>query len=182
MYALKDIVPPTYRKRLYAAAESGYAWASSGLSFSGKTLWVVSTSALLLGVPWALAFSEEQQVLEMEREMRMQQSANEVCLDKWRCWNWRWRANICARSFLHREELVDNSKARDRLCKERDGEKRESFGRFWRRTLFCAVMYTYSACIIFSALSAGAHDGIRGTRYRGYVVKVLDNGISSAII
>ncbi|CZT18718.1 related to mitochondrial receptor complex chain MOM22 [Ramularia collo-cygni] len=78
VYALKDIVPPTYRKRLYAAAESGYAWASSGLSFSGKTLWVVSTSALLLGVPWALAFSEEQQVLEMEREMRMQQSANEL--------------------------------------------------------------------------------------------------------
>jgi mitochondrial import receptor subunit TOM22 len=44
----------------------------------GKTLWVVSTSALLLGVPWALAFSEEQQVQEMEREMRMQQSANEL--------------------------------------------------------------------------------------------------------
>ncbi|KAI7155748.1 hypothetical protein KC352_g27620, partial [Hortaea werneckii] len=36
------------------------------------------TSALLLGVPWALAFSEEQQVQEMEREMRMQQSANEL--------------------------------------------------------------------------------------------------------
>lgn len=38
----------------------------------------MSTSALLLGVPWALAFSEEQQVLEMEREMRMQQGANEL--------------------------------------------------------------------------------------------------------
>lgn len=44
----------------------------------GKTLWVVSTSALLLGVPWALAWSEEQQMMEMEREMKMQQSANEV--------------------------------------------------------------------------------------------------------
>ena len=44
----------------------------------GKTLWVVSTSALLLGVPWALAFSEEQQVQEMEREMRMQQNAQGV--------------------------------------------------------------------------------------------------------
>lgn len=78
VYALKDIVPPTYRKRLASAADTGYSWVSSGLSFSGKTLWVVSTSALLLGVPWALAFSEEQQVQEMEREMRMQQSANEV--------------------------------------------------------------------------------------------------------
>ncbi|EME47479.1 hypothetical protein DOTSEDRAFT_69421 [Dothistroma septosporum NZE10] len=78
VYALKDIVPPTYRKHLVNAASTGYSWAATGLSLSGKTLWVVSTSALLLGVPWALAFSEEQQVQEMEREMRMQQSANEL--------------------------------------------------------------------------------------------------------
>lgn len=78
IYALKDIVPPTYRKRMSNAAETSYSWATSIASFSGKSLWVISTSALLLGVPWALAFSEEQQVQEMEREMRMQQSANEV--------------------------------------------------------------------------------------------------------
>nr|POF13767.1 mitochondrial import receptor subunit tom22 [Quercus suber] len=76
--ALKDIVPPTYRTKLSSAAETGYTWAASGLSLSGKTLWVVSTSVLLLGVPWALAFSEEQQVQEMEREMRAQQGANEL--------------------------------------------------------------------------------------------------------
>ena len=76
--ALKDIVPPTYRTRLSNASSTGYNWASRALSLGGKTLWVVSTSALLLGVPWALAFSEEQQVQEMEKEMRMQQSANEV--------------------------------------------------------------------------------------------------------
>lgn len=76
--ALKDIVPPTYRKHISNAASKGYSFVSSVASLSGKTLWVVSTSALLLGVPWALAFSEEQQVQEMEREMRMQQSANEV--------------------------------------------------------------------------------------------------------
>ncbi|KAH0013523.1 hypothetical protein KCU78_g9162, partial [Aureobasidium melanogenum] len=46
--------------------------------YGGKTLWVVSTSVLLLGVPWALAFAEEQQMAEMEREMKMQQSANEL--------------------------------------------------------------------------------------------------------
>jgi mitochondrial import receptor subunit TOM22 len=76
--ALKDIVPPTYRKQLSNATTTGYNWASKAVSMGGKTLWVVSTSALLLGVPWALAFSEEQQVQEMEREMRMQQSANEL--------------------------------------------------------------------------------------------------------
>ncbi|KAK3680081.1 mitochondrial import receptor subunit Tom22 [Recurvomyces mirabilis] len=73
--ALQDIVPPTYRKSISNAASTGYSWAASAAGFSGTALWVVSTSALLLGVPWALAFSEEQQVQEMEREMRMQQNA-----------------------------------------------------------------------------------------------------------
>ena len=76
--ALKDIVPPTYRKRIADASATGYRWSAKALSMGGSTLWIVSTSALLLGVPWALAFGEEQQVQEMEKEMRMQQSANEV--------------------------------------------------------------------------------------------------------
>ena len=86
--ALKDIVPPTYRKSLSNATTTGYSWASRALSLGGKTLWVVSTCGLLLGVPWALAFSEEQHVQEMEREMRMQQSANEVCAisHTWTAW------------------------------------------------------------------------------------------------
>jgi import receptor subunit TOM22 len=78
VYALKDIIPPTYRTKASDIASTGYSWVTSAASFSGKSLWVISTSALLLGVPWALAFTEEQQVQEMEREMRMQQSANEV--------------------------------------------------------------------------------------------------------
>lgn len=49
-----------------------------GLFFSGKAMWVVSTSLLLLGVPWALAYAEEQQMIEMEREMQMQQKAGEL--------------------------------------------------------------------------------------------------------
>lgn len=78
--ALADIIPPTYRKNISNAASTGYSWATKGLSLSGKTLWIVSTSALLLGVPWAMAFAEEQQVQEMEREIRQQQNASEVCL------------------------------------------------------------------------------------------------------
>jgi mitochondrial import receptor subunit TOM22 len=78
--ALKDIVPPAYRKNIASATSTGYSWASRALSLGGKTLWVVSTSALLLGVPWALAFGEEQQVQEMEREMQMQRNANEVSI------------------------------------------------------------------------------------------------------
>jgi hypothetical protein len=42
-------------------------------------MFVVSTSVLLLGVPWALAFAEEQQMVEMEKEMKMRESGQEVC-------------------------------------------------------------------------------------------------------
>jgi len=33
---------------------------------------------LLLGVPWALAFAEEQQVVDMEKEMRARELGSEV--------------------------------------------------------------------------------------------------------
>lgn len=39
---------------------------------------MVGSSALLLGVPWALAYAEEQQLIEMERDMKMQQTTSEV--------------------------------------------------------------------------------------------------------
>jgi len=76
--ALQDIVPASYRRSISSGVASATSWVKSGLMMGGKTLWVVSTSALLLGVPWALAYAEEQQMAEMEREMKMQQSANEL--------------------------------------------------------------------------------------------------------
>ena len=73
LLALRDIIPPTTRSYISNTVDTTTEWVKSGLSFSGKTLWIVSTSALLLGVPWALAFSEEQQVIEMENEMKMRE-------------------------------------------------------------------------------------------------------------
>ncbi|MCJ1341337.1 mitochondrial import receptor protein [Bachmanniomyces sp. S44760] len=78
LLALKDIVPPTTRRRIASATTTTSSYILSGLFFSGKALWVVSTSALLVGVPWALAFAEEQQVLEMEKEQKMRDLGNEV--------------------------------------------------------------------------------------------------------
>lgn len=80
--ALKDIVPPAQRRYLSKTINSSYGWVRSGFSFGGKALWVISTSALLLGVPWALAYAEEQQMVEMEREMKMQQSANDASVSQ----------------------------------------------------------------------------------------------------
>jgi mitochondrial import receptor subunit TOM22 len=77
--ALRDVIPPKQRAALSSTFNTTYSWLRGGLLFGGKSLWVISTSALLLGVPWALAFAEEQQMIEMEKEMKMQQSANDVC-------------------------------------------------------------------------------------------------------
>jgi mitochondrial import receptor subunit TOM22 len=76
--ALRDVIPPKQRAALSSTFHTTYSWLRGGLLFGGKSLWVISTSALLLGVPWALAFAEEQQMIEMEKEMKMQQSANDV--------------------------------------------------------------------------------------------------------
>jgi import receptor subunit TOM22 len=77
--ALQDIIPASYRRNLNSKISTASSWFKTGLSYGGTTLWVLSTSTLLLGVPWALAYSEEQMVMEQEKEMMMQQRANEVC-------------------------------------------------------------------------------------------------------
>ena len=76
--ALRDIIPPSTRASISHTFTSAYGYASTGLLWGGKALWVIGTSALLLGVPWALAYAEEQQYLEMEREMKMQQQTSEL--------------------------------------------------------------------------------------------------------
>jgi len=76
--ALRDIIPPGARASISHTFSSAYGYASTGLLWGGKAIWVIGTSALLLGVPWALAYSEEQQILEMEREVKMQQQTSEL--------------------------------------------------------------------------------------------------------
>jgi len=78
LLALKDIIPASTRSYINSACSTTYSYVAGGLSFSGKALFVLSTSALLLGVPWALAFAEEQQMVEMEKEMRMREMGGEL--------------------------------------------------------------------------------------------------------
>ncbi|KAH8812064.1 mitochondrial outer membrane translocase complex, subunit Tom22 [Xylogone sp. PMI_703] len=76
--ALKDMIPPSTRSYISNKVDTTTSWVKSSFWFGGKALWVVSTSALLLGVPWALAFAEEQQMVEMEKEMRMREMGGEL--------------------------------------------------------------------------------------------------------
>ncbi|KAK8848540.1 Tom22-domain-containing protein [Apiospora arundinis] len=78
LYALRDIIPPQTRSSIANTATATTDAVKSVLSFSGKTLWVLASSALVLGVPWALAWAEEQQVMEMEKEMKMREMGGEI--------------------------------------------------------------------------------------------------------
>jgi hypothetical protein len=77
--ALKDMIPPSARRNVSNTVSSITNLTKATLSFSGKTLWIISTSAFLLGVPFALAYAEEEQYIQMEREQGMIKGANEVC-------------------------------------------------------------------------------------------------------
>lgn len=78
LYALRDIIPPTTRNSIASKFNATTGAVKSVLSFGGKTLWVLGTTALIIGVPWTLAWAEEQQVIEMEKEMKMREMGGDV--------------------------------------------------------------------------------------------------------
>lgn len=78
LYALRDIVPPQTRAYIGGKASAVSSGVKSVLSLGGKTLWVVTSSALLIVVPWALAYAEDQQMAAMEQEMKMREMGGEL--------------------------------------------------------------------------------------------------------
>ncbi|PHH91685.1 hypothetical protein CDD83_10669 [Cordyceps sp. RAO-2017] len=78
LYALRDIIPPTTRGWVSSRVNSISSKAWSVLSFSGKGAWVITTSALFFGVPFALSFAEDQQLSTMEQEFNMRQAGSEL--------------------------------------------------------------------------------------------------------
>ncbi|KAL7267137.1 mitochondrial import receptor subunit Tom22 [Rhizina undulata] len=77
LVALKDIIPIQQRVMVSNFFRATYGLIFGTVSFGGKSMWVLSTSAIMLGVPYALAVAEEQQMVEMEKEMQMQQRTTE---------------------------------------------------------------------------------------------------------
>ncbi|KAE8375205.1 mitochondrial outer membrane translocase complex, subunit Tom22 [Aspergillus bertholletiae] len=76
--ALKDMIPPSARRQVNSTVSSITSFTKSSIMFSGRALWVISTSAFLVGIPFALAYAEEEQYVQMEREQGMIKGANEM--------------------------------------------------------------------------------------------------------
>ncbi|KAI5949409.1 TOM22 [Candida jiufengensis] len=76
--ALKDIISPQQRDAISKIASTVSTYSSYIASNSGKLLWGLTSSSLLLGVPLALAILSETQLQEMEKDMSLQKSAQDV--------------------------------------------------------------------------------------------------------
>lgn len=73
LYALRDIVSPSTRKRLVETWRTTTSYATWGGKLAGNAVWVITTSALLVGLPLALAIENETMMVQQEKEMLAQQ-------------------------------------------------------------------------------------------------------------
>lgn len=71
--ALVDIVPPTTRHSLATKLSSTASFVKSGSRLVGNLVWIVTTSALLIGLPLAMSLEDEAKVVAQEQEMLAQQ-------------------------------------------------------------------------------------------------------------
>lgn len=76
--ALKDIIDPEQREKIVSVTSALKLYVNYGLNSTGSLLWTLTSSALLLGVPLSLAIIAETQLQEMEKDLSLQQSAQEV--------------------------------------------------------------------------------------------------------
>lgn len=75
--ALRDIVSPTTRRKISNFVQGGKGWAAWATKSAGTVAWVVTTSALLVGLPLALAMEDETRIVQQEKELQMQQSGQQ---------------------------------------------------------------------------------------------------------
>ncbi|KAL8718695.1 MAG: hypothetical protein Q9225_004196 [Loekoesia sp. 1 TL-2023] len=78
IYALKDMIPPSTRRRIATTSSNIYSALKSTALFSGKGLYILSTGGLMVLVPYMMAMVEEQQYVEMEREQKAREMGSEI--------------------------------------------------------------------------------------------------------
>ncbi|EED82394.1 predicted protein [Postia placenta Mad-698-R] len=71
--ALVDIVPPTTRHKIAARVSRTAGFFRTSGRVVGNLVWIVTTSALLVGLPLALSLEDEAKIVAQEKEMLAQQ-------------------------------------------------------------------------------------------------------------
>lgn len=76
--ALRDMIPPPTRAKISGAITTSRAGLTNIALFGGKGLWAITSSLLLLGIPFMMAVETEAQAQEEERALSMQTSGTAV--------------------------------------------------------------------------------------------------------
>jgi len=76
--ALVDIIPPTTRHAISTRISKTASLIHRGSKLAGNIVWVVTTSALLVGLPLALALEDEAKIVQQERELLAQQQGQQM--------------------------------------------------------------------------------------------------------
>lgn len=65
--ALKDIVPPSTRASIQSAVATSFGWAKWTGQKAGTAAWIVTTSALVVGLPLMLSIEGEAAIVAQEK-------------------------------------------------------------------------------------------------------------------
>ena len=76
--ALVDIVPPTTRHKISTRFSKTTGFIKTTGKVVGNIVWIVTTSALLVGLPLALSLEDEAKIVAQEKEMLAQQQGAQV--------------------------------------------------------------------------------------------------------
>jgi import receptor subunit TOM22 len=80
--ALVDIIPPQTRYRLTSGISRTRSLVQKGGKVIGNVVWVLTTSALLVGLPLVLILEDEAKIVNEERNvLAQQQGAQQVCFN-----------------------------------------------------------------------------------------------------
>jgi import receptor subunit TOM22 len=77
LVALRDIVPPHTRSNIHKKYETTKSWTWTIGQKAASLAWMLTTSALLVGLPLALAIEDEGRIVQQEREMQMQNAGQQ---------------------------------------------------------------------------------------------------------
>lgn len=79
--ALVDIVPPTTRQKISSRVSKTTGFLRSSGKLVGNLVWIVTTSALLVGLPLALSLEDEAKIVAQEKELLAQQQGQQQVRD-----------------------------------------------------------------------------------------------------
>ena len=74
------MIPPTTRDALSSALAATTSYVRKGASFAGNAAWILTTSALLVGLPLMLSIEGEAGIVQQEKEFNLAQLQQPVSL------------------------------------------------------------------------------------------------------